>query len=380
MKISLDLAAEYLNTSVHSIYSNPQKFKKFVKNGKFDMDAWEKQQEQKQREEDKKYDSLNFADFLMEQLGEESFYKTFHSKHRQKLRDGIKNCKISLRIAELIDTTFSHYRDNYENYNNIIVTKAEPTHYVPVEKRKKLTKKFFMVEYWHGQKTMAIIAKELNVPESWVYAECKRVGATKGDNNIKPLSGNRKGYIMPTEEREKHENQPHAKKIVRISPKTFKVLEEYSSQGAVERYGFNRENVRKAIKRAGLHKAFLWAFKGMEKPTIKMAKKRGNLDTKLRMTKYRPPSKKVLEEHYIKRNKTLEECGAYFGCDKTTIAVLASKYELKKRFGKISVETLKEMYVEQGLSAKEIANVTGYSASSISTYLSRYGIRKGVLV
>ena len=57
---------------------------------------------------------------------------------------------------------------------------------------------------------------------------------------------------MSKEQREKRENQPHAKAIVQICPKTFTIIQEYSSQGAVNRYGFSRENVRKALKRCGL--------------------------------------------------------------------------------------------------------------------------------
>lgn len=136
---------------------------------------------------------------------------------------------------------------------------------------------------------------------------------------------------MSSEQKEKRKNQPHAKPIVKICPKTFKILKEYSSQGAVVKDGFRREDIRKALKKGGISKGFLWAFKGMETPTIQVVKKRGNIDIKLQANLFKKPTKEELEKHYIKRNLTCKECAKIFRCHHNTIARIASEYGLKKR-------------------------------------------------
>lgn len=134
--------------------------------------------------------------------------------------------------------------------------------------------------------------------------------------------------------------------------------------------------MRKAIKSCGISKGYLWAFKGQEQTVIDKAQGRGTLTRKLQAFYYQRPSKEVLKFHYITLDKTLSNCSRLFRCNKTTIAILAKKYGLKKRTGKVSTETLKQLYIVKGLSVEKIAEQTGYSASSISTYLSKAGIRK----
>lgn len=368
MLIPLQTASQYLETSVDSIYSNPKKFKRFIKNRKFDITAWKEEEKKKQEEEDRKYNALNFADFLIEYLGESSFYKAISSKDRQEVKRAVERCRISLRIVKVVEETFKSYKEAYVNsFDN----KKSKKQYIPLEEREPLTKHFFIVHYWQGRKTIETIAEELNVPDSWVWKECKRVGATKKENGIKRLG--RKGYKMPKEQRKKHENQPHAKPVVRICPRTFKILKEYSSQGAVERDGFSRENVRKAIKRAGLHKGYLWAFKGFEKPVVEFAKKRGNLETKLRAREYKRPSKEELKKYYIDMNMSFKECSKVFKCHHTTLAILASRYGIKKYGKRIDEKQLRE-FIEKRMSVEEIAEETGYSVKTIRTYLSRFKI------
>ncbi len=202
--------------------------------------------------------------------------------------------------------------------------------YVPFEQREPLTANFIMTEYWARQKTTLEIAEELNVPENWVYKEIKRLGLQKKQNGIKLKSGH-KGEIMSKKEREKRQNQPHAKPIVQICPKTLKVIKEFSSQGAVNREGFNREKVRSAIKTGGLSKGYFWAFKGFEAATIEVVKRRGTIDRKLQVFNYKKPSKKTFEYHYITQNKTAKECALIFECHPGTIAALAKEYKLSKR-------------------------------------------------
>lgn len=247
--------------------------------------------------------------------------------------------------------------------------------FIPLADRIPVTTDYIKEHYWINQETTFEIAQNLNVPEEWVIKEIKRLNLGKKENNIKHKGG-RKNHIMSEEEKKKRENQPHSKPIVRICPKTFTILGTYSSISSVERYGYRRENVRKAIRTGGLHKNFLWAKEGFHEPIIKVVKQRGNLEKKLQISDYKRPDKKQLERFYIKNNFTLEECAKRFKCHKVTIAILVAKYNLKKRTKEIDIEELKELYVTKGLKAKDIAVMLGYTTSTIATYLSRNKIKK----
>lgn len=249
--------------------------------------------------------------------------------------------------------------------------------FIPLLDRKPLTPDYIKEHYWINQETTSEIALNLNVPEGWVISEIKRQGLGKKENNIKQKGG-RKNHIMSEEEKKKRENQPHSKPVVRICPKTFVVIKRYPSACSVEKDGFSRENVRKAIKTGGLHKNYLWAREGFHEPVIKVVKQRGNLEKKLQISAYKKPDKERLKNYYIKKNLTLEECAKTFKCHKATIAILAGKYNLKKRTKEVSVEELKELYLTRGLKAKEIALMLGYTTSTIATYLSNNNIKKRV--
>ena len=263
----------------------------------------------------------------------------------------------------------------HEDENDEELESETQSAYIPLDQREPMSDSFVMKEYWAKQKTTQEIAKELNVSEYWVTKEIKRLGLGKNERGIRRKSGH-KGKVMSQEQREKRQNQPHAKPIVQICPKTYITLNEYSSQGAVERYGFSRENVRRAIKTCGLAKGYLWAFKEFKEATIRVAKKRENLiKRKLQAHEYKRPTKKQLEQLYIIQNKTLKECADIFKCAPTTVAILAGKYGLKKRTEKINIDELRYLRVEKRLSAKEIAQQLGYTVQSIRTYLSRNKIR-----
>lgn len=250
------------------------------------------------------------------------------------------------------------------------------TSYIPIENREPLTASFIMHHYWAKQKTTLEIAKELNVPEYWVQQEIKRLGLGKKERGIRHKSGH-KGKVMSKEQRQKRQNQPHAKAIVQICPKTYMTIKEYSSQGAVERHGFLRENVRRAIKTCGLSKGYLWAFKDLKEATIRVAKKREKLTArKLQAAAYKKPTKKQFHNLYIIQNKTLVELAELFKCHPTTLAILAGNYGLKKRTGKVSIDELRHLRVVEKLSVKEIANKLGYTEKTVSTYLSKGGVKK----
>ena len=315
MKVSLELAANYFEIQESYLYANP-KYSKYVSKGIFDMDRYITDQNKKMCLED--YDKDN------SEVDEEQTQKS----------------------------------------------------YIPYEDREPLTDSFVMQEYWAKQKTTSEIAEDINVPEYWVQKEIKRLGLGKKERGIKHKSG-RKGSVMSKEQRQKRQNQPHAKPIVQICPKTYITVKEYSSQGAVERYGFRREHVRRAIKTCGLAKGYLWAFAELKEATVRAAKKRESLiKRKLQAYEYKRPTKKQLEKLYIIQNKTLEECAEIFKCNKGTIAALAGKYGLKKRTGKVSIDELRHLRVVKKLSVKEIAQIVGRTEKTVQTYLSRAGIRR----
>lgn len=312
MKVSIELASNYFEVSQSHLRSN-RKYSSYVLNGMFDMDKYISDQQQTQE--------TYFEDYVEEE-------------------------------------------------------KQQSTSYIPSGDRVPLTASFIMQEYWAKQRTTLEIAEELNVPDSWVQKEVKRLGLGKKERGIRHKSGH-KGKVMSKKERKKRQNQPHAKPIVQICPKTYITIKEYSSQGAVERHGFLRENVRRAIKTCGLSKGYLWAFKDLKEATIRVAKKREALTArKLQAAQYKRPTKRQLHNLYIVQNKTVIECAELFKCHPTTLAILAGKYGLKKRTGTVSIDELKHLRVVQGLSIEEIAKKLGYTIKTISTYLSRASVKK----
>lgn len=375
MLISLEAAAAQFETTMKSMSCNP-KYRFFIITkikrdnvSMFDIDAFNKSQEDKRADREFCIDMVNFAEFVIDIIGEDDFFSKITTIKRQRVKEGFANSRFTLTTAELIKNTFDEWYSSYLNYEEV-----EPE-YIPLEHRKPLRADYIKFNYWYSQKTTSEIAEELNVPQGWVIGEIRRLGLQKKANGIKVKSGH-KDTTMSQEQREKRENQPHAKPIVQICPKTFKIIREYNSQGAVNRYGFSRENVRKALKRCGLSGGFLWAFKGAEQATINVAKRRTKIDVRVQVHEYVPPTKEELHNLYIVQGKSATQIAKKYGCHKGTIAQLAMKYELKKRTGKISIKDLKRLYIDEKLQAKEIAYMYGRTPKTIATYLSRSGIRR----
>lgn len=331
-----------------------------------DVKKLEQYIEAKKKKQALSYEMCNLAEFIIAQIGTERFYKPFDQYRKYEIMDGLKK--------DLLKPT--HAQKIWEIYGEEWLPKMEAFYgdFVPPLERKPLTKEYLKANYWDKKMLPKDIAFKLNVPESWVYAEIRRLKMSKKANGIK-IKG-RKGWVADQAYKKARQNQPHRRACVCIDPKTFETIKEYRSFAAVSEDGYSREHVRRAIKQAGLHGGYLWSEKGMEKIIIKIAKERGNLDLKLRMRTYKQPSKSELELYYIKLDMTLDECARHFGCHRFTIAALAGKYSLRKRTGKITKDTLIKLFVDEGLTASQIAEKTGYKASSISTYLSRYGIKK----
>jgi hypothetical protein len=373
MLVTVELASIHLGIDERYLVNPNTKYGKFYKKGMFDIEGYNSWLTEKEEYNRYIFETVDLAEFILNKLGEDSFYKLIPTLKRQAVKKGILRQKFSKSIASLIREIFED--EWMDDYLSDEISQEGVTKYIPIEERQPLTEAYIMRVYWAEQKTLDEIAKELNVPSSWVQKEIKRLGLGKKERGIRHKSGH-KGKVMSKEERQKRQAQPHAKPVVQICPKTYLVINEYSSQGAVERSGFNRENVRKAIKSGGLSKGYLWAFKGYETATIKVVEKRGTLKRKLQAREYIRPTKPQLEKLYITQNKTLGECAEFFKCHKTTIAILAGRYGLKKRTGKLNMEQVKKWYLENGLMAKEIAERTGRTTKTIATYLSRAGVTR----
>ena len=285
----------------------------------------------------------------------------------RNLQNNLKQSDISQfgRLSKA-HTMLKHFRD-------LEHLKSKALLYIPIEKRLPLTEKFIKRYYWRENMTTYQIANELVVPERHIQAEIKRLGMKKRENGIKPRG--KKGFKMPEEQKVKHRKQPHSRVTVQIDPETFKVLRTFSSTGAVERDGWSRENVRKAIKSAGLHDGFLWAYEGEEEEMVQRVKAKGDLSKKLKIWKNGKVSKESIQELYIDQGLNKEEVAAILGCVPDTVAQCASRFKLSKQT-KITTETLKRHYIKEGMSPGDIADMYGYSVSSIRTYLSKRGITK----
>lgn len=374
MYISIDMAASYLDVNKRDLFVNPKYRKHLIlrklKDTMFDIDSYNEIINKKLETLDYCIDMVNFAEFVISKIGDDDFKKAIPTLKRQGIIRGLENSKFSLSNAQLIEQTFKKYLNSYKKWNE----NTNKNDYIPIEKRVPLEAEFIKEHYWKQQKTSNEIAKELNVPTSCVLDEIKRLGLGKKQNGIKHRG--KKGFKMTEEQKAKRENQPHAKPIVQICPETFEIVREYKSKGAVEKFGFNRENVRRAIKSGGLHNGFLWALKGFEKPLVKVVQQRGNLEIKLRANKFKRPSKEELHKFYIVKNYTAEQCAEIFACHKTTIAILAMKYGLSKKKKPLNINELKKLYIKDNLTASEIAKIFDYKTSSIVTYLHRNNIKK----
>lgn len=367
MLISIADAATYLEMDTSNIYLNKELRALVVKT---DMGNYIEEKElrawriERDRKEAFKVDMTMFAEFVISKIGEKDFYEPFDYNRRQHIRDWLKKENLSFLGACKVEEQYGSWKERFETF---LLEGEEKVPYIPFLKREPLTDSFVMKHHWSGRKTTGQIAKELNVPKGWVIKEIKRLGLQKKDNGIQRKGRN--GWVASQSFKDVRKNQPHRKEVVQICPTSFSILKTYRSTTAVEEDDFNRENVRKAIKTAGMHKGYLWAYKGFETVVINVAKRRGNLETKLNVRAYKQPNKETLKKLYIDKNMSTHDIAQIYKCHHGTIAALASKYELKKRTKKIAVEELKHLRLVEGLSTKQIAQKQGCKESTISRYL-----------
>jgi predicted transcriptional regulator len=104
------------------------------------------------------------------------------------------------------------------------------------------------------------------------------------------------------------------------------------------------------------------------------------------MTKYNVPED-VLRQLYLEEGLTQKEIGGRFGCDQPTISWYLKKYKIPTRgaFGgnqpvktedyEIDIEVLKQLYFEEKLTQDEIAERLGCSKAAIQRRMYKYNIQ-----
>ena len=251
--------------------------------------------------------------------------------------------------------------------------RKHPLGYIAIEDRVPLTRRFVVKHYWTEKLTFESIAKDLVVPEGWVKSEITRLEMEKKKNGIK-LRG-KKGFAMSEAQKVKHRNQPHARAVVQMDPRSFEVLMEFNSTAGVERDGWLRENVRKAIRTAGLHDGFIWAYRGEEEAMIERVKANGNWERNLKIWENGHMTREEIQKYYIDQDLSTQEVADILGVTRGAVAVRASKFRLTKRKN-ITDARLTQLYVHEGLTVQQIAEQEGYKGSTIATYLSKRNIRR----
>lgn len=366
MLIPISDAAIYLECSKSTIFLNKKYKDKIIKK---DDECYIEEKDlryfraEQDKENNQRYEMTMFMDYLIFKIGK-SFYDVFSYEQRVNIIKSIKSMgRLSLAQSELVKEKYwDKYKDQYNQYMK------DKEAYIPHKQREPLTKEYVVSNYWNKKKTFIQIGEELNVPKSWVYSEVKRLELLKTKNNI--IKKGRKGYTYSKAYGEARQNQPHRRAVVQICPKTFNVVKEYRSICAVSEGGFRRENVRASLKTAGLHGGFLWAEKGLEQAIINTAKKQGNIEKKLKILEFKPPTKEILKLLFIDKDMTLVYIADVFGCDPCTIAKLASSYGLQKRREPIDMEEIKRLRLNERLRVEEIAKRYGRKTSTIAKYLS----------
>lgn len=326
MLISYELAAEIINIPFKSLYTNP-KFKPFLvreegsENKLFDIDAYNRMEELNIFINNFCIDMVNFADFVISKIGIDEFYKNINSSKRQDIKKGRKKSKFSLKNALLVRDTFSSYlkRYNSEIVKNIVLE--------PLDKR-ELNKNFLIVNYWIRNKTLKEMSKETGLSEYFFKQAIKKYSLSKRKANLKV-----KKMLHSSLTKEKIANaQPNSKKIVKICPKTFKILTEYKSTAAVEKDGFVRTNVRDAIKYHNMSKGYFWADKQDYATFIDYVNaNKDKISKKILKCDTVQLSKNKLKSLYINKNMTTIEIARVYQCKQRRIIQLLSKYKIKKQ-------------------------------------------------
>ena len=291
------------------------------------------------------------------------FYQgRLRSIKQQVLKNGIINYSSVKNIHKIIH--------KWKEFENI---RRKTLHYLPLDKRILIDEKFIKRYYWKEKYTKSEIAHDLLIPEFWIEKHIRKFGLTKAKNGIKRRG--RIGWEASEEYKRARRNQPHARPVVQICPRTFKILRRYTSTGAVRVDGWCREQVRRAIKREGLHDGFLWSYASEVESMIKKVKDRGDLEKKLKIWENGRIDREELKRLYFDENKSREEVAKILNCHIASVSQIIYHLGLKKR-KEITTERLRYLFIDQGLQAKEIAEKEGYPVSTIQTYLSKRGIRK----
>ena len=374
MLISIEDAATILEVTKPNFYNSSKLSKLVVKTedgSKIDSKAVNDYIKAQQEKEDFCYEMTFFAEWVKKYIGTTAFNEPFSRLERGLIRAQLKD-KLSFARAKVVEKAWwEKYHNKYQKY----IESDDDAVYIPATKRKPITKKYIKEVYWSNDKSVPQIAEELNVPAEWVYKQIVRLGMGKTKNGIKHRG--RKGWKAPESYKICRQNQPHSKPVYKIDPNTLEVIKEYRSLTSVEEDGFNRENVRRAAKRAGYHKGFYWAEKGSEKTIINLIKKRGDLQSRKNLSSFVPPTKERLKLLYVDNDMTLNEVAKIYKCHPHVIAMYAKRYGLSKKIGKPSEEFLNRLYVDERKQAKEIAAITGHKPKTIARYLSSLGIKKG---
>ncbi len=373
--ISVELAAEYLDVPKKQMWSDKRYAALLTGvDGALvvDTDKLDAFMAKRDAEMDHRYQMTAMAEWIIRRIGEKAFVEPFDGKTRSTIRKLLKEGLLTSGFANRIEDAWADkYLDAYLN-DDITGNSG----FVPLEERTPLDFSFVSTHYWNRKKTVGEIAKELNVPEGWVWSEIRRLGMQKTKCGIRQRG--RKGYKMPEAEKAKHRKQPHAKRVSRICPYTYEVLQAYRSTGAVEEDGYRRENVRKAIKSVGLHLGFLWAHEGFEPITVKIAKQKEHIIRKeLKRQRILDPGPKQFKKWYTDMNLPKEEIAQMMKCPPQYVLTYASRHGIRRPPKmKVTQHLLYDMYVREGMTAAQIAQRTGHTQKTISKYLSHFKIRK----
>jgi hypothetical protein len=134
----------------------------------------------------------------------------------------------------------------------------------------KLTKKRVLkVFYWQYKLTPHEIASIVGSTYNVIRRKLDKYNLGKRKNKIKARG--KIGFKMPQSQRVKHRNQPYAKKVIGMCPRTFQILYKLRSVNSSEEFGFQRENVRRSCKcmkiallNGGYPKGFTGVHKGVK--------------------------------------------------------------------------------------------------------------------
>jgi len=379
--VTISQATELLELGNASMFYNTQAFREHIVStedgNRVPMNSIKALQQAILDKQNLRYDMTSFIDYLLLKYEDEALAGINSYSRRATINQEIKkHSLLTYSSARYIHDNLYTINDKLREEYLLDVGRRANGIYVPLEEREAiLTKEYLVSRYWHRRKSVRVISEELNIPEHYIYEKIKEFDLSKNKYMIQKAG--RQGYVMPLKEREAHHKQPHAKRVSRICPVTFETVKTYRSQAAAEEDGFNRENVKRAVKTAGMHKGYLWALEGLEEATIRVAKRKtGRHSIAAKMTHKKEISKDDIKRLYVTMDLTRKETAKRLGIGLGLLDNRIKQYKLKKRGKPLTKDDLIEYRVGQRLSIEEIAEITGKTTSTIATYLGRYKIRK----